>query len=244
MIRFVLPAILLSTLTPLQADEPVVRTLATELPTVPEGVVPATYAMPRTEWVVNVSNLIKKGQEAAEKTQVVLDGDSITAGWRRFWDSHFGETPTFNFAMGGDRTQHLLWRVAQGQLANFKPKLVVLMIGTNNLGNGETPADTALGVEAVVKQYRQHCPNATILLQGLLPRGKNQADRVKEVNAAISKLHDGEKVFYVDFAKAFTDEKGQVRTDLMPDSLHPNAEGYKVWAAELKPQLEKLISKE
>ncbi len=230
---------LLIGMTSLRAGEPRPRTLATELPSVPQGVNPAIYPMPRTQWAVNVERTIREGQLMAEKSEVILDGDSITAGWRRFWKVSFGAISAFNFAQGGDRTEHLLWRLEQGQVENFKPKLILLMIGTNNLTNGEAPAAVAQGVEAVVKAYRQRCPEAKILLQGVLPRAAQQAKRVAALNAQLSLLDDGESVFYVDLGKSFTDSDGNVRTDLLPDSLHPNEEGYKIWATGLAPHLEK-----
>jgi len=217
------------------------RTLDTELPAIPKGVPAATYAMPRTEWVTNVSNLIKEGRKVAATTRVVVDGDSIHAGWRRIWVTHFPSVPVFNFAIAGDRTQNLLWRIDQGQLDGFKPQAVLLLIGTNNIGNMESVEDTVAGVKAVVAEYRKRCPEAVIYLQALLPRAGTTywMEKVKGVNAGIASLDDGKQVLVLDVSKAFLKEDGTIDRELMPDLLHPSEKGYAAWAERLRPVLSK-----
>lgn len=225
----------------LWAQEPRVRTLETELPAIPEGVPAATYPLPRTDWVASFNNLLKESRKAAAGTRIVVDGDSIFAGWRRFWTAHFPNVPTFNFAIAGDRTQHLLWRMKQGQLEGFQPRAVLLMIGTNNIGNMESVEDTVAGIKAVVAGYRKRCPQATIYVHALLPRGGTEVwmEKVRKVNAGLISLNDETQVIVLDVSKAFLNEDGTIKKELMPDLLHPNEEGYGAWAEQLRPILSK-----
>ncbi len=232
----------------LTGQEPRVRTIETELPVVPEGIAAATYPMPRTEWVVNVRNMIADGQKVAGTTRLILDGDSINAGWRRFWRHHFSHIPTYNFAMSGDRTQHLLWRLEQGQVENMKPEVILLMIGTNNLGNGESVEDTIAGIQAVVDAYRKRFPDAVIYLHGLLPRSTGSfrdtnnvwAQRIQKVNQGVSSLADGKNVFFLDVNHVFLMEDGTINREYMADLLHPTEKGYAAWAEVLRPVLDSL----
>jgi lysophospholipase L1-like esterase len=117
---------------------------------------------------------------------VLFLGDSITDGWRRpgpnggkaVWDREIAPLRAANFGIGGDRTQHVLWRIEQGTLEGLRPRVVVLMIGTNNTGferDGttprNTPAETVAGVQAIVGQLRRRLPEARVLLLAVFPRG-------------------------------------------------------------------------
>jgi lysophospholipase L1-like esterase len=226
-----------------------VRTLETEIPQVPEGVPAATYPVPRSDWLVGVQRQIEAGKKVAADTRVILDGDSITAGWRRFWKTHFPEVPTHNFAISGDRTQHLLWRLQQGQAEGMKPAVILLMIGTNNLGHRESEEDVVAGIRTVVEGYRQRCPDAVIYLQALLPRylGSYLGEptdvwpkKVHAVNREIAKLADGKQVIYLDVGHVFLQEDGTIDRALMPDLLHPSEQGYAAWAEALKPLLQSI----
>jgi lysophospholipase L1-like esterase len=221
-----------------------VRTLETEIPQVPEGETVATYPVPRTDWVAGVRWQIEAGKKAAANTSVILDGDSITAGWRRHWKTLFPDVPAFNFAIGGDRTQHLLWRLQQGQGEGMKPEVIFLMIGTNNLGHNESEKDVIEGVRATVEAYRQLFPEAVIYLQAILPRGRGSyledsndsyAKKIKAVNSEIVKLADGKQVIWLDLSHVFLKEDGTIDNTLMPDLLHPSKEGYAAWAEVIKP---------
>src|SRR5205823_1272972 len=125
---------------------------------------------------------------------------------------------------------------------------VMLMIGTNNLGNkpSASPADTIEGIKAVVATLREKLPDSKILLLGVFPRG-NKADnpfraQIKEVNDAISKLDDGgQHVKYLDIGEKFLAPDGELTKEVMPDYLHPNAKGYEIWADAVGPTLEEML---
>ncbi len=179
-------------------------------------------------------------------------GDSITEGWggagKDVWAKEYAPGKTVNIGIGGDTTQNVLWRLANGEVAGLNPKVVVLMIGTNNFGlNGDQPADVIRGVTAVVASLREKLPGAHVLLLGIFPRDANpQADiraKIAEVNAGIAKLSDEKTVHYLDISKVFIEADGTLSKDVMPDFLHLSGEGYKRWAEAIRMPLTELVAK-
>lgn len=184
-------------------------------------------------------------------TDVVFVGDSITDWWRHdpqheIFDDYFGRFRPFNIGIAGDETQHVLWRIDHGELDGLTPKLVVLMIGTNNLANASkmSATETADGVAAIVQAVRRKLPDSKILLLGIFPRA-NRADdplrlAVRETNRIIAGLDDRRTVFYLDVGAKFLDPDGSLPGNLMPDYLHPNAKGYQIWADAIKADVDRL----
>ena len=166
-------------------------------------------------------------------------GDSITEGWNKqkeIFDEHFSKYNPANFGIGGDRTQHVLWRIENGELEPpMKPKLIVLMIGTNN--SAADPADKiASGVEKIVSTAKDKT-GAKVLLLAIFPRGETpekaakQREVIKTVNERIKKLDDGGKtVRFIDIGDQFINADGTISKEIMPDYLHLSKEGYERWA--------------
>ena len=149
-----------------------------------------------------------------------------------------------DFGISGDRTQFVLWRVRNGELDGTNARVVVLMIGTNNLATA-TPENVARGVGAIVDTVREKLPNAVIVLNALLPRGEPDdplRGKAADVNARIAGFADGTHVRYVDAGPGFVDASGAIAPELMPDKLHPSPAGYEVWAAALRPMLTELLN--
>ncbi len=219
------------------------------LPALPPGVTQSTFPLPRVEWVTRVSATNEKAQKVKDSVNLIFDGDSITDGWQsggqQVWAEHYGKLGAFDFGISGDRTEHLLWRLSSGQVDGFKPKLVAIMIGTNNLGARQSVEDTIAGVKAVVAEYRKRLPDSVILLQAIFPRGAKPEDpyraKIKAVNQEIAKLADGDKVIYVDFGDKFLEPDGSLSPKIMPDALHPNAAGYQIWAEAIQPIIDKYV---
>ena len=184
--------------------------------------------------------------------QFVAIGDSITDGWRggngkKTWETAFGAYNPYNIGIGGDQTQHVIWRIDQGELDGIdpNPKVAMIMIGTNNLGNKDDAA-IAAGVTKVVKETHEKLPKTKILLLGIFPRGNKATDqaraRIKSINEVIAKLDDGGKtVKYLDIGEKFLTADGELTKDIMPDFLHPNAKGYEIWAEAVKPAIDELM---
>ena len=182
------------------------------------------------------------------KTQLLFLGDSITAGWgskKDIWDKAFGQYQPANFGIGGDRTQHVLWRITNGELDGIKPKGVVLMIGTNN-SSTDTAEGIAKGVTAIVETIRTKQPQAKILLLAVFPRGEKATPnpgraKLKEVNAMIAKLDDGKNIHFLDIGEKFLQPDGSITKEIMPDFLHLSAAGYQIWADAISPKLAELM---
>lgn len=225
---------------------------ATPKPPVPQG--PPDVASPKLAapgepnkgFISAHEQFVKQAKEG--KAQLVFLGDSITAGWGRqkeIWDKAFGAYTPVNFGIGGDRTQHVLWRIENGELDGIKPKAVVLMIGTNN--SSTDPADgIARGITKIVETIRAKQPQAKILLLAVFPRGEKPSpnpgrEKLAEVNKTIAKLDDGKHVFFLDIGPKFLEPDGTIAKAVMPDFLHLSAEGYQRWADAIGPKLAELM---
>lgn len=192
--------------------------------------------------------------EVAKKgdIDVLFMGDSITDFWRNeqgayagkpVQDKYFGNLKVANFGIAGDTTQGVLYRLQHGEGQGFSPKAVMLMIGTNNTGRN-TAAEIAEGVGAVVMELQKDFPKAKILLLGIFPRSTpNDPVRatIAEINSIIAKLHDGDRVHYLDIGSKFLDAGGAIPKDVMTDALHPTTKGYEIWAEAVKEPLANLM---
>ena len=185
---------------------------------------------------------------------VLFIGDSITDYWRTkgkaLWDTHFAPLKAANFGISGDRIQQVLWRMENGELNGIKPKVVVVMIGTNNTTPGFggekslTPRNSIpeiiAGVTAVVQTLRTKLPDAKVLLFGIFPRGQ-KGDPIRaelnEINAGLSRLDDGRYVKFLDIGPKFLAADGTLSRDMMPDLLHPTEVGYRIWAEAIQAPL-------
>ncbi len=221
---------------------------------------PAIEPAPRdANWVKRHEGFVAIAKQGG--VDVLFVGDSITDFWRRpephtggkkIWDAQFAPLRAANFGISGDRTQHVLWRLQNGELDGISPKAVVLMIGTNNLGlerDGKTPRNTAAqaaeGVALIVQTLRTKLPSAKILLLAVFPRAEKSTDplrvQVNEVNARIAKLADGKTVRFLDLGPKFLAPDGTLPRDIMPDLLHPGEKGYEIWAAAIKEPLAAML---
>ena len=180
--------------------------------------------------------------------ELVFVGDSITDGWRgggkTVWQKTWSKNHPLNLGISGDRTEHVLWRMKNGELDGYKAKLFVMMIGTNN--GGDSAADVAEGITAIIKEIQAKQPQARLLLLGIFPRSeKPDATRKKneDVNAIIAKLDDGgKKIKYLDIGDKFLTADKTLPKDIMPDFLHPNLKGYEIWAKETDPVIQQMLA--
>lgn len=195
----------------------------------------------------------KNKQAAEQEVELAFIGDSITQGWegngKPVWEKFYAHRKTINFGFGGDRTEHVIWRLTHGHLAKIRPKVAVLMIGTNNTGHlMQEPAEVAAGVEQIVGILQQRSPDTKLLLLGVFPRGRNpyDLDRLNNIaiNQIIRKLDDGDKVHYMDIGEVFVDKDGRLPDSIMPDALHLNETGYELWANAIEEKLAELLGEE
>ena len=188
---------------------------------------------------------------------LLFTGDSITdffyygrpgypqMNGRTVWDKNFGALNAADFAVGGAKTQNLVYQFQNGELEGYKAKCVVMMIGTNNISARNTPEETVAGIKAVIAEIQKRQPDAKLLLLGIFPRGKTTDDpyrpAIKQVNAVISKLDDGQHIFYMDIGDKFLGPDGSIAADVMSDALHPTEKGYTIWAEAILPKVKQLM---
>jgi lysophospholipase L1-like esterase len=195
------------------------------------------------------NQVLQRAKDNPGPCDVVFIGDSITQGWegggKPVWEKYYGQRKCLNFGVGGDRTQHVLWRFEHGQLDDLKPKAAVLMIGTNNSNKDDnTEADILEGVTAIVKEIRTRLPDTKLILLGIFPRGKTfsaQRGKILQVNQALEKLADNKMIFYMDIGSQMIEADGSISTAMMRDALHPGEKGYEIWAAATEPKLNELL---
>jgi beta-glucosidase len=189
-------------------------------------------------WVKRHEGFNAKVQANQGKIDLAFIGDSITQGWegrgKIVWEKFYSHRKTLNLGIGGDRTQHVLWRMDNGNLEGIQPKVAVIMIGTNNSADDRNTANEIVdGVQAIVAQLRSKLPQTKLLLLGIFPRGDVFNDRrgkILQVNQTLARLHDGEFVTYLDIGHHFMDNSGTISPSIMPDYLHLSSAGYGIWA--------------
>ncbi len=183
------------------------------------------------------------------KVDLLFIGDSITQGWegngKDVWKQYYGDRHAMNAGIGGDRTQHVLWRLDNGNIDGLKPKLAVIMIGTNNSGDNK-PKEIAEGIKLIVEKLRTKLPETKILLLAVFPRGADNKDERRKVNtqtnAIIKNLADDKNVFFLDIGKDFLAGGGTLDKAVMPDLLHLSPQGYAIWAASIEPMVTQLMN--
>ncbi len=184
----------------------------------------------------------------AGNIDLLFVGDSITDGWRNrgleVWDKYFAPLNAANFGIGGDTTQGVLWRMQNGELDGFKAKLIVLMLGTNNI-NRNPNADIAEGDRLIVEEFKKRQPQAKVLILGIFPRAVEATSplraAIKEINPMLAKLADNKQVFYMDIGEKFLAPDGRLTPEIMPDALHPNLAGYQIWADAISDRVQTLM---
>ena len=197
------------------------------------------------EWWMKRHQSMNKN--AKKPHDLLFIGDSITQGWegsgKGTWEKYYGNRKALNLGISGDRTEHVIWRLDNGNLRNQKKaKAAVIMIGTNNTGHiMQDPTEVRDGVERIVSTLRARCPQAKILLLGVFPRGVKPDDAKRrnnlEINKVISELHNGERIHYLDISDKFLTAEGILTKQVMPDALHPRQKGYEIWAEAIEPKL-------
>ncbi len=193
----------------------------------------------------------KVAESKAGGAEVIFLGDSITQNWettgKAAWEKYFGPREAANFGFGGDSTQHVLWRVRNGEFDGAPPKAVVLLIGTNNSRHGDfSPDQIAAGIRAILDALAEKCPRTKVLLLGILPRGADANDpwrrKCEAVNALLPALADGRRVHFLNVNSKLVSADGVLTKDIAPDLLHLSTKGYSVLAEALDPKLAELLA--
>ena len=213
--------------------------------------------LPEAAWKARHEELLALRQ-TNPNPRVIFLGDSITAGWsaegnvdeqkRPLFMRFFGEYRPLNLGIGGDETQHVLWRLDHGEMVGLKPAVVVLLIGTNNIGNSQlTGSQTAPGVQKVVRTLRTQVPDARILHLAVFPRGRTADDLLRRqvgvLNEYLVKGYEAapdRHVSWLDLSQDFLTPEGVLPEGLFPDALHLTSEAYRKWGELIAPTVAKL----
>ena len=193
---------------------------------------------------------VQRRRAAGEPTGMVFIGDSITEGWAKqgkaIWEERYQPRHALNLGFGGDRTENVLWRLRHGEVDGIAPKVAVLMLGTNNTGHRQEEAALIVaGIERNIQELKKRLPRTKILLLAIFPRDEKPDGALRQlndkVNRLLPRLADGKRVFFANLNQAFLQADGTLSKDVMPDMLHPNEAGYRIWAEAMQPELDKLM---
>jgi lysophospholipase L1-like esterase len=190
-------------------------------------------------WLQRHQQKLAERETVEKNLELMFLGDSITHAWEvegsEHWQQYFAHRKAFNLGFAGDRTEHLLWRIQNGEINNLSPKWVVLLIGTNNAGHRhDSPEEIAAGVKAILDGLKQRLPKTKILLMAIFPRSRNKSKRMRKrvdsANMLMKAYSDEKQVLWLDINHHFVTDEGILLESIMPDLLHPNAAQYDVWA--------------
>lgn len=201
-------------------------------------------------WIIVHKQFVERSKQGG--VDIVFIGDSITKGWKQAsasdWAGPGAALQAVNYGIGGDTTRQVLWRIDHGMLDGISPRLVVLMIGTNNLysdHNAGTNEEIVDGVKAVLLRVRAKAPAARVLLLGVLPRQtKSWCDRIVALNGLLAGLGSPGRVEFHDAGAGFVGENGRLNPELYAkDLVHLNAAGYEVLNTAVKPLVRDLLAR-
>jgi lysophospholipase L1-like esterase len=214
------------------------------------AIIPATHSQP-ANWLARHQDFLREAKH--DRMDLLFIGDSITDCWRwnaprygiNVWNKYYRPLHAADFGITGDLTQHVIWRIDHGELDGLHPKVIVLLIGTNNTGDN-TPEQIAAAIKVILDKIRAKCPSSKILLLGVFPRhhaGDTPAQIAApdKINAIISKFADGKMIRYLNINDKFLGPDGKIPTGIMPDYLHPNEHGYQIWHDAMEPTLDEMM---
>lgn len=191
---------------------------------------------------------VKSGKE--KPVELLFIGDSLTEYWlhegRDVWDAEYSKWSSLNFGISGDTTSGVMYRLANGELDNVRPRVIVLLIGTNDLSNGISPDAIGQNIQSILSEIKRKTPETTVILLGLFPRGELGApvrQSIIEVNDRLKQFDNGGSVRFLDLGKAFLKADGTLPLAVMPDTLHLSENGYRIWADGMRPLLDECMSK-
>ncbi|MGO9269652.1 MAG: GDSL-type esterase/lipase family protein, partial [Terriglobia bacterium] len=233
---------------------------STLTPTPGSEAVPADEPVPRTDLNSLIAHDQLLGKARKGSIDIYFEGDSITRRWGATdypdllanWNQNFFGWNAADFGWGADTIQNILWRLNDGELDGVNPKVIVLLAGTNNVGNTAPPggddgkvADITRGLQAILQAMQMKAPDATIIVTAIFPRNDNMAvmPAINRINSNLARLADGKRIRYLNVNDKLADQGGKLFDGMMnaDDKLHPTIKGYQVWADALKPIFTELL---
>lgn len=202
---------------------------------------------PDPKWGKRQSTLNERIQSTPD-ARILFIGDSITQGWegagKDVWQKYYGNRKAVNLGIGGDRTEHVLWRLDHGNADGVSPKLAVVMIGTNNV-KANSPEQIAEGIIAVNAKLKEKLPQTKVLILGVFPRSATPNDQPRQatvkINEIVKSRAESEGFRYLDIGKEFLSPDGTLSKEIMPDLLHLSPKGYEIWAKAIEPTIVEIV---
>jgi lysophospholipase L1-like esterase len=205
------------------------------------------------DWATRHRAIIARHQQV--KPDILLLGDSITHFWGGepsdarargplSYQKYFGTHQVTNTGYGWDRTENVLWRLRHGEVDGIRPRVVMVMIGTNNMSINTTE-EIAAGVAAICEELHIRLPQSKVLLLGIFPRGAKPdagRDKIAAVNRELAKLNGSRNITYLDIGNVFLETDGSISPAIMNDYLHPTEAGYERWGEAIAPTLKRLLT--
>ena len=200
------------------------------------------------EMATKKSNYTLLNKNYALKNQTVLLGDSITDFfnyYELFYDfCKSSSQAVYNRGISGDTTDRLLERLQENVL-NIKPKNIVLLIGTNDIGRGLPLSASIENLESIIKSTKEYCPDVNFIIEAVYPINENMRDRfekrsnkkINEMNKEFIKLCEKHNCVWLDFTDKLKDKNGNLKNEYTYDGLHINALAYELVAENVIPLL-------
>jgi lysophospholipase L1-like esterase len=251
-------AVAQTTTPPASTAAPAPAAAAPATPPAPLDPTIAAFRPNNARFVQFHESFLKRGKEGP--IGVLFLGDSITEGWRsvpHIWEHYFGKYQPANFGYSGDQTQNVIWRLENGELEGITPKVVVLMIGTNNSGQ-HTGDQIVDGIKKIIEITRAKIPGVKFLLLAIFPRDsrRNRDGLITEAeitdtgrrvaannraNELLARLDDGANIRFLNINPVFLGKDGRIPWTIMPDQLHLTPAGYQLWADAIDKPLAEMM---
>jgi platelet-activating factor acetylhydrolase IB subunit beta/gamma len=205
---------------------------------------PVTDVVGDGRWISQHNRFIVEARK--KEPEVLIVGDSIVQLLTQdeIWDKMFVPLHCLNFGIGGDQTQHVLWRLKNGELEGFAPKVIVILVGTNN--QDHTIEQIVDGLMEIARTCRTEQPQANVIVMGIPPRGQYDnplRHKIAAINANVAeKIHQLDKrdnVYFFDVdPRWFIGADGAISHHDMYDYLHLTRAGYRKLAEPLLEEIQ------
>lgn len=204
------------------------------------------------KWIDQHTTLVDVAQANRGPVDIVLIGDSITQQWggtrigtpafNEPWKRRFSAYQSLNLGIQGDTTENILWRLDHGAMDGLSPRVIVLLIGTNNKPNPKTRQIVGQGVKLCVQNLRARFPEAQIIFVKTLPVATEDMMRFNDHLDSLGFTADS-KLQILDIWDDLVLPDGSTDTDLYADgNLHLSEAGYDIYASRLEPLIKQALS--
>lgn len=200
-------------------------------------------------WQSAHKGFVKNTKNNGKNIKIIFFGDSLISGWIedndhshgiKVWKQNYEKLSAVSYGIGGDRTEHLVYRAQNGEFDGTNPKVVIVEIGANNMDSSNA-GDISKGIKTIIDSIHKKLPNTKVLLLGILCANKPYNPKIKETNKIIAKFENEKSVRFLNMNSHFEDEKGNIHKELYTDGEHLTEKGYKLWAQTMNPLLNEML---